>query len=136
MAKRRIMLAAAFFAAVVAWPVGRWDRQTRPWETLTHRVHRLCDKCGLDDDEIDRLMDEIGDPALSREQALALFFDTFENPALASRACRVRKRWWMQWIVLSGRDPTSRLGFRQYHVAGDILRLQVGPLVSSARNLL
>ncbi len=81
MAKRRIILVLAFFAVVVAWPVGRWVRHAGPWETLTQRAHRLCDECGLDDDEIDRLIDEFRDPRLSREQALALFFDTFENPA-------------------------------------------------------
>ncbi len=63
--------------------MGRWVRHARPWETLTQRAHRLCDKCGLDDDEIDRLIDEFRDPRLSREQALALFFGTFENPAAA-----------------------------------------------------
>ncbi len=83
MDKRRIVLAVAFCAAVAAWPVGRWVRQTGLRETPTQRAHRLCSECGLDDDEIDRLMDDLGDPALTRAQALAVFFGTFENPAAA-----------------------------------------------------
>ncbi len=80
---RRIKFAAAVGLVVIAIPAGRWMRHTRPWETPTERAHRLCDTCGLDDDQIDQLMDEFGDPTLSREQALALFLDSFENPAAA-----------------------------------------------------
>ncbi len=47
------------------------------------RAHRLCSECGLDADEIDRFIDELGDPALGRFEALAVLFASFENPAAA-----------------------------------------------------
>ena len=37
----------------------------------------------------------------------------------------------MQRKVLSGRDPAARLGLRQYHIGGDILRLRGAPSLRS-----
>ena len=53
----RLKLIAAVVLLVIAIPAGRWVRHARPWETSTQRAHRLCSECGLDDDEIDRLID-------------------------------------------------------------------------------
>ena len=83
MAKRRIILALAFFAVVVAWPTGRWVRNTRPWESATERAYRTCSECGLDAGEVDRLIDTMRHSALTREQGLELFFSTFDEPAAA-----------------------------------------------------
>lgn len=80
MTKRsRTILAAALIP--VAFCTGLWLRYTRPWESPIERAHRLCRECGLDDDEIDRLIDTKRHAGLMREQELDLFYTTFEDRA-------------------------------------------------------
>ncbi len=81
MGKRRIILALAIFAVVVAWPTGRWVRNARPWESPTQRAHRICQQCGLDPVVVDGLIETMRHSTLMREQSLGLFFSTFEEPA-------------------------------------------------------
>ena len=42
-------------------------------------AYRICDACGLDVAEIDQLIDDIRHSALTREENLDLFRDTFER---------------------------------------------------------
>ena len=79
----RLKLIAAVVLVVIAIPGGRWVRHTRPWESPTERAHRLCRECGLDDDEIDRLIAEKRIAGQTREQELDLFYATFESGAIA-----------------------------------------------------
>lgn len=52
----RLKLISAVVLVVIAIPAGRWVRHTRPWESAIQRVPRLYRECGLDDDEINRLI--------------------------------------------------------------------------------
>ncbi len=84
---RRFKLAAAVVLVVLAIPAGRWMRHARPWESAKARAHRLCGECGLEADEIDGLIDESSHPTLTREQAMELFYDTFDNDDPDPRSC-------------------------------------------------
>ena len=84
---RRIKLTVAVVLVVIAIPAGRWVRHTRPWESATKRVHRLCGECGLTAAETNRMIDQSSHPTLIREQALRSFYATFDNDA-DSRLCR------------------------------------------------
>ncbi len=44
-------------------------------------MRRLCSECRLDDAETDRLIDTTQHATLTREDLLALFYDTFEKLA-------------------------------------------------------
>jgi hypothetical protein len=77
----RLKLIAAVVLVVIAIPAGRWVRHTRPWESAIQRAHRLCREGGLDDDEINRLIETKSDAGLTREQELDLLYATFEDRA-------------------------------------------------------
>ena len=55
----------------------------RPWESATTRAYRLCGKCGLGTEEINRLIDDLRHSTLGIEQNLELFYATFEDRSQA-----------------------------------------------------
>ncbi len=77
MPKRSTILSALLIPA--AFCAGLWLRWTRPWETPTQRAYWLCSECGLEVDQIDRLIDDMKHSTLARDQNLELFYGTFDD---------------------------------------------------------
>jgi hypothetical protein len=75
---KRLKIITAVALVLIAIPAGRWLRHTRPWESATERAHRLCGECGLTATETNRMIDQLSHPTLRREQALRLFYATFD----------------------------------------------------------
>ena len=80
MARGRLKLAAAFMLVLVAYPLGRWLRNARRWESPTQCAHRICEQCGLNPVVVEGLIETMQHSTLTREQSLELFFSTFEEP--------------------------------------------------------
>ncbi len=79
MSRRRIKLFAVLALVIIAWPAGRWVK-SRPWESPIKRAYRVCGDCGLAPDEIGNLIVGLSGTTVTREQALALYRATFEEP--------------------------------------------------------
>ncbi len=80
---RRAKLGLAVGLVLIAVPAGRWVRHTLRWQSPTERAHRLCRECGLDDDQINRLIDTKRDAGLTREEELNLLYAPFGDRAEA-----------------------------------------------------
>ena len=63
---------------LVALGVVFWSRSERP-ATPTDLAYRICESCGLDVAEVDRLIDTMRHGRLTRNENLELFRDTFER---------------------------------------------------------
>ena len=72
-------LIAAIVFVLIAVPFGRWVT-SRPLEASMARAYQVCGECGLAPDETERLIAGLEETTLTREQALALYRATFEEP--------------------------------------------------------
>ena len=79
MSTHRIKLLTVSALVIIAWPAGRYIN-SRPWESPIKRAYRLCGECGLAPDEVGRLITGMKGTTLTREQAVELYRDTFEEP--------------------------------------------------------
>ena len=67
-----------------------------PDETPLDRAYRECRPCGISDEQIAGLIDNMRHSTLTRAENVKLFLDTFHDPADAENACRVSRRCWAQ----------------------------------------
>lgn len=66
--------------------VGRWAKDARPGESARQRAYRACEGCGLASEGIDRLVEDVRLSGASRETAVRLWEETYDDPAKLEEA--------------------------------------------------
>ena len=74
---------------LLAVGAGLWFQFERPRESLTDSVFRICNACGLEESEIDSLIDIKSRSPLTREQEIELYHKTFtgDEPPANAKLC-------------------------------------------------
>ena len=60
---------------------GFWFRRAQPPESPRDRANRICQACGLNRQEVNRLIDEVRHAMLTGEEKLNLFRAQFDDPS-------------------------------------------------------
>lgn len=66
---------------ILALAAGFWLRKAQPPESPLDRANRICQDCGLTQQEVDQLIDNMHRSKLTREEKLNLFRAQFDDPS-------------------------------------------------------